>query len=201
MSKKQKKTGYAASKSQNAANSKWLYVNVVLAIVLILAGIGALFWMGKQSAQQQVSAPAAQPAMPQQGQPAPDFTLTSLDGTPVNLSDYDGQVVLVNMWATWCPPCKAEMPTIHDYYQAHKDDGFIVLAVNSQEDAANVNAFIEGSGFTFPVLLDKQAAVMDQYNVRGLPTTFIIDREGNVQHTHTGAITEEQLENYIDPLL
>jgi cytochrome c biogenesis protein CcmG/thiol:disulfide interchange protein DsbE len=199
MSKKGKKTGYINNKKQASITGKWLAVNVALALVLIIVGIGVLFWMGQQSGQQQVSAPST--GMPEQGQTAPDFTLTSLSGEAVNLSDYEGQVVLVNMWATWCPPCKAEMPTIHDYYKAHKDDGFVVLAINSQEEASNVNSFIQAAGFTFPVLLDSRAEVMSQYNVRGLPTTFIIDRDGNVQHTHSGLITKEQLESYIDPLL
>jgi peroxiredoxin len=167
--------------------------------MLILAGVVFLFWMGQQSSQQQDG--IAQAPLTQPGQRAPDFSLTSLSGEPVKLSDYSGQVVLINMWATWCPPCKAEMPTIDQYYQAHRDDGFVVLAVNSQEKADSVNSFIQDSGFTFPVLLDDQATVMDQYNVLGLPTSFIISRDGTIQHTHTGQITKDQLEQYIDPLL
>ena len=181
------------------SRNNWFYVNIVVAIMLILVGVAILFWMGQQSSQQQVSSVRA--PLPQQGQPAPNFSLMSLSGEPVSLSDYSGQVVLVNMWATWCPPCKAEMPTIHEYYQTHRNDGFVVLAVNSQEKAANVNSFIQATGFTFPVLLDDQATVMDQYNVLGLPTSFIIGRDGTIQHTHTGQITEDQLEQYIDPLL
>jgi peroxiredoxin len=180
-------------------HKNWFYFNIAVAILLILVGVATLFWMGQQSSPQQVSSVSA--PMPQQGQLAPNFSLMSLGGEPVSLSDYSGQVVLVNMWATWCPPCKAEMPTIHEYYQAHRDDGFVVLAVNSQEQAASVNSFIQATGFTFPVLLDDRATVMDQYNVLGLPTSFIIDRHGTIQHTHTGQITKDQLEQYIDPLL
>ena len=167
--------------------------------MLILVGVALLFWMGQQPGQQQEG--SARALMPEQGQPAPNFSLMSLSGEPVSLSDYSGQVVLVNMWATWCPPCKAEMPTIHEYYQAHRDDGFVVLAVNSQEKATSVDSFIQAAGFTFPVLLDDRATVMDQYNVLGLPTSFIIGRDGTIQHTHTGQITKDQLEQYIDPLL
>jgi len=110
-------------------------------------------------------------------------------------------VILVNTWATWCPPCKAEMPAINKFYEAHQNDGLVVLAINSQEDVATVQQFINVQGFTFPVLLDTQASVINQYKVRGLPTTFIIDRDGVIRYVHTGAITQQQLEDVIGPLL
>jgi peroxiredoxin len=199
MNRKHGKKDQTRRHSSLRTSNSWLYLNVAVAFMLILAGVVFLFWMGQQSRQQQGS--IAQAPLPQQGQRAPDFSLFSLSGEPVKLSDYSGQVVLINMWATWCPPCKAEMPTIDQYYQAHMDDGFVVLAVNSQEKADSVNSFIQNAGFTFPVLLDEQATVMDQYNVLGLPTSFIIGRDGTIQHTHTGQITKDQLKQYIDPLL
>jgi peroxiredoxin len=199
MNRKHGKKDRTRRHSSSRTSNSWLYLNVAVAFMLILAGVVFLFWMGQQSSQQQGG--IAQAPLTQPGQRAPDFSLTSLSGEPVKLSDYSGQVVLINMWATWCPPCKAEMPTIDQYYQAHRDDGFVVLAVNSQEKADSVNSFIQDSGFTFPVLLDDQATVMDQYNVLGLPTSFIISRDGTIQHTHTGQITKDQLEQYIDPLL
>ncbi len=173
----------------------WLYINVMIALALIAGGIVMLFWMGERES----SKPVAQSA--QMGRMAPDFELTSLTGEPVALSDYQGQVVLINTWATWCPPCKAEMPAIDDFYQAHQADGLVVLAVNSQEDAATVQRFIEAQGFSFPILLDTQARVMEQYQVRGLPTTFVIDRSGMIRYVHTGAITAQQLEQVVGPLL
>jgi peroxiredoxin len=136
-----------------------------------------------------------------QEQTAPDFTLTSLSGETVSLSDYTGQVVLVNTWATWCPPCKAEMPAINTFYETHKQEGFVVLAVNSKEDAQTVKTFIEANGFSFPVLLDTQAEVTNLYQVRGLPTSFIIDRDGFIQYVHVGEITTQQLETIVLPLL
>ena len=132
---------------------------------------------------------------------APGFSLPSLDGEITTLDDYKGQVVLINLWATWCPPCKAEMPTLNAYYQANKDKGFVVLAVNDQEDAITVNNFIETNGFDFPVLLDTQSQVLDTYNVRALPTTFVIDRNGVIRHVHMGEISRQQLEEIIGPLL
>lgn len=142
----------------------------------------------------------AQQSLPAMKQ-APNFTLPSLEGKQVSLSDYSGQVVLVNAWATWCPPCTAEMPEINDFYEAHRQDGFVVLAVNSREETETVETFIQEYGFSFPVLLDSTGAVMEKYQVRGLPTTFIIDRDGQIQRQHVGAVTGQQLESWITPLL
>lgn len=177
----------------------WFYANIVLAVALIVAGVGTLLWMGQQSTDS--VAQASDPAAGHRGNRAPGFTLQSLEGQAVSLDDYAGQVVLVNTWATWCPPCKAEMPDLNAFYEAHKQEGFVVLAVNSQEEAATVEAFITEHGFSFPVLLDSQAEVMNKYHVRGLPTTFIIDRDGFIQHIQSGQISTSQLEAMVGPLL
>ncbi len=198
MSKHKKSAIRYNTKKQAAPNKNMLYTNILLAVVLILAGVGVLFWMGQQSATGQANTPATG-ILP--GQPAPNFTLTTLQGEPVKLSDYAGKVVMVNMWATWCPPCKAELPTIDAYYQEHSNDGFVVLAVNSQEAQSTVNTYISSTGFTFPVLLDSRGDVMDLYNVRALPTSFIIDRDGTVRHIHTGEVSRQQLAQYVEPLL
>ena len=182
---------------QRRAKSKiWLYVNIAIAVMLIVGGIVVLFWMGEQGTEKPTPIQSAQI-----GATAANFQLPSLSGEPVALSDYQGQVILVNTWATWCPPCKAEMPGINEFYQTHQNDGFVVLAINSQEDAATVQRFITAQGFTFPVLLDTRASVLDQYKVRGLPTSFVIDRDGIIRYIHTGAITRQQLEDVIGPLL
>lgn len=179
------------------AGKKWFYLNIGLAVVLILAGVGSLLWLGQQTPAN----PARGATLPSNGRPAPDFTLSSPTGQPISLSDYKGQVILVNMWATWCPPCKAEMPAINAFYQAHRQDGFVVLAVNSQEDAATVQQFIQAKGFTFPVALDTRGEVANLYQVRGLPTSFVIDRNGFIHYIHTGEISPEQLAAVIEPLL
>ena len=118
----------------------------------MLGGVGMLFWLGQQQSSGSKAQAASGPAQPIE-QAAPNFSLPSLDSGNVALSDYSGQVVLVNLWATWCPPCKAEMPTINAFYEAHKDEEFVVLAINSQEQAPTVDAFIQAEGFSFPVLL------------------------------------------------
>ncbi|RMF03555.1 MAG: alkyl hydroperoxide reductase [Chloroflexi bacterium] len=202
MSKTHKHTAHLPHRPhqpQKPAKNRWLIINMLAAFGLILIGVGVLFWMGQESAGKPASAAPA--GLPQKGQTAPDFSLMSLDGAPVKLSDYSGQVVLVNTWATWCPPCKAEMPTIHNYYQAHKDEGFVVLAVNSQETSGTVSSFIEANQFTFPVLLDSAGQMEDQYSIRALPTSLVIDRNGVIQYIHTGEISNDQLELVINPLL
>ncbi|GAB4418371.1 MAG: TlpA disulfide reductase family protein [Anaerolineae bacterium] len=163
------------------------------------AGVGMLLWLGWQSADRQAA--SAPRGLIRVGQPAPDFSLPALNGETIRLNDLKGQVVLVNLWATWCPPCKAEMPVIDTFYQAQQQAGFTALMVNAQEDGATVQAFIKANGFGFPVLLDSQGELMNLYGVRGLPTTFIVDRNGLVRHIQSGAITEAELEAVVSPLL
>jgi len=132
---------------------------------------------------------------------APDFALQTLDGETVRLSDYRGQVVLINTWATWCPPCRDEMPDLEAYYRRRQADGFVVLAVNSQESPGTVAAFLEEHDFTFPVLLDPDGVVTKDYRVYGLPTSFFIGRDGVVRGVWSGRLSPKQLKELVDPLL
>lgn len=141
------------------------------------------------------------PAIVQQGEAAPNFILPSMEGVPFSLDQQRGQVVIVNMWATWCPPCKAEMPMLDAFHAAHAEKGVLVLAVNNEETPETVRAFISEAGFTFPVLFDQYGQIQDSYGVQGLPTTFVIDRNGLIQYIHLGEITEERLLEVIEPLL
>jgi cytochrome c biogenesis protein CcmG, thiol:disulfide interchange protein DsbE len=141
------------------------------------------------------------PALAQQGGTATNFTLPSLDGGDIALADYDGDVVIMNFWATWCPPCRAEMPALNRFYEAHRDEGLVILAINEQEDVGTVRPFIQTNNLSFPVLLDSQGRVAQQYTTRSFPTTFIIDRDGVIQHVQTGEISEHELEAIVLPLL
>ncbi len=111
---------------------------------------------------------------------APDFTAMTLTGDEVTLADFSGKVIFMNFWATWCGPCKAEMPTMENLYNDLKDENFIVLAVNQQEYPELVGEFINGSGFTFPIILDGDGLINYQYGIRGIPTTYIIGPDGNI---------------------
>src|SRR5262245_6416761 len=131
------------------------------------------------------------------GAPAPDFTLKNLSGNSVTLSNLKGQVVLINFWATWCGPCRVEMPAIQRRYDAFKDQGLAVLAVNFDEPITDVSAFARSLNLTFTVLLDPDGVVNDLYHVGGYPSTFIVDRSGMITKLHIGLMTEKQLDNYL----
>lgn len=118
--------------------------------------------------------------------PSEDFSLDLLAGGESSLSDHLGKVVFLNFWATWCPPCREEMPSMQALYDELADEGLEMLAVNVLEDAETARGFIEEEGFTYPVLLDTNGRVMIRYGVRAYPTTYIIDRDGYVLGVRPG---------------
>ncbi len=126
-----------------------------------------------------------------------DFSTTNLAGDKVSLSDYRGHVVMVNFWATWCPPCRAEMPLIESAYEQYRSQGFIVLAVNNAERSDQVSSFASQFQLTFPVLLDYSADISQQFGVKGYPTSIFLDTKGKAYATHQGMLTATQLQNYI----
>jgi len=132
---------------------------------------------------------------PQQGFLAPDFELQTTAGETVKLSDLRGQAVLVNLWATWCPPCRAEMPAIENIHNEYKDDGLVVLAVNMtyQDTASNIAPFLDEYGITFSILLDQTGQVGTAYQLRSLPSSFFIGRDGIIQEVVIGGPMAEAL--------
>jgi peroxiredoxin len=133
--------------------------------------------------------------------PAPELTLNDLDGNPVTLTDHLGSIVLVNNWATWCPPCKAEMPTLHSYYTSHAVQGFMLLAVEAGDPQAEVTEFVNSYQLTFPILLDPENLALRAFRNDSLPSSYVIDRQGTVRLAWTGPISLEKLEQYVTPLL
>jgi len=133
--------------------------------------------------------------------PAPDLQLTDLAGQPVSLEEYRGLVVLVNNWATWCPPCKAEMPTLQAFYEDHRQSGFSIIAVEAGEPVEQVAEFTRQMGLTFPVWPDPDQKLYDVFHNISLPTSWLINRDGQVVLTWTGAIDRQVLEQYVTPLL
>jgi peroxiredoxin len=125
---------------------------------------------------------------------APDFAVTDLDGKAVRLSAFRGKVVLLNLWATWCPPCREEMPTMERLHQRLKDQDFVLLAVSQDEEGKRVvEPFVRELGITFPVLVDPEHQVGDRYGVWGYPETFLIDRTGMIVERIIGPITPEHV--------
>jgi len=128
------------------------------------------------------------------GGPAPDIALKNLQGETVRLSDLRGQVVLLNFWATWCKPCKDEMPAMQAGYDKLRNQGFVVLAVNELEETEQVIAHVRTHGHTFPVVMDHDNRVANQYGVVGLPASFLVDRQGIVREKIVGSLlTEERI--------
>lgn len=135
------------------------------------------------------------------GEAAPDFSLQDLNGETVTLSQFRGRPVLINFWATWCVPCRTEMPEIEAAYQAYREQGFAVLAVDVQEPPEDVRAFVEEFRLSFVPLVDTTGAVFDLYKVLALPTSYWIDRQGRVSAVHLGPMTGEQIRTYVEGLL
>ena len=134
--------------------------------------------------------PTSTPAQgPEMGKLAPDFQLSNLDGQSVSLSDFRGKPVLLNFWASWCGPCRFEMPFIQTIYEEWTGKGLVVLTVNLQESPARVREFVETLGLSFPVLLATSQDVPLVYNIRSIPTTFFIDRDGVIQDIKIGAFS------------
>jgi peroxiredoxin len=120
------------------------------------------------------------------GQPAPDFALKSAQGNNLRLSEYRGEVVLINFWATWCGPCRQEMPLLDDLYKRYERVGFRLLGVNIDEDSGRAMQMADELGVSFPVLFDEKKEVSRLYQVEAMPVTLLVDREGTVRHVHLG---------------
>ena len=121
-----------------------------------------------------------------EGQPAPDFALKSASGENMRLSEYRGDVVMINFWATWCGPCRQEMPLLDELYTRYQRVGFNLLGVNIDDDSAGAMKMIQELGVNFPVLFDSRKEVSKLYEVEAMPTTVLLDREGRVRHVHHG---------------
>lgn len=174
---------------------------VLVGMGLIIFGVAAAFFVfdgGSSNGSQ------AQPggALPQKvDYPAPALQLVDIEGQVVDLSDYSGQIVLLNNWATWCPPCREEMPALQAYHAAHQEQGFSVVAVEAGEPADQVRQFVDEFGLTFPVWVDTGQQALTAFRNLALPNSYVIDRDGQVRLAWSGAISLNVLEKYVTPLL
>ena len=131
---------------------------------------------------------------------AQDFKLKDLEGKEVSLSDYKGKKVFLNFWATWCPPCKSEMPEIEQLYKETKDNDLVILTVEIGESRDTVKSFIDSNKYNFKVLLDSDQNVASQYNIASIPTSYFIDVEGNIVSKNIGAMNIDKMKQYIKTL-
>ena|SRR5215207_5950955 len=162
-------------------------------IYFLILAIG-FAWVLLSADKSGASTSARIPA-PQQGFLAPDFELNTPAGETIKLSELRGQAVLVNLWATWCPPCGAEMQSIEKVYSEYKDQGFTVLAINMtyQDDPLAVLPFVNERGLTFPILLDETGAMAKAYQLRSLPSSYFIRRDGIINEVVIGGPMSEAL--------
>jgi cytochrome c biogenesis protein CcmG, thiol:disulfide interchange protein DsbE len=132
---------------------------------------------------------------------APELELRTLEGDPVSLIDHRGNVVLVNLWATWCPPCRREMPTLQAFYEEYKSRGFVLIAINQEESRDIVEEFVDEFGLTFPVWLDEDYLAQRKFGTASLPSSYVIDRNGRVRLLWIGGISKTNLEQHVPPLI
>jgi peroxiredoxin len=182
-----------------------LLVGIAFALALFLGfpgaeseiGFSVLSTAAPESNEIQEIGTVVSKIAPEIGAQAPDFALRDLQGNEVRLSDYRGRTVLLTFWATWCGPCRLEMPTFEGRYQEFKDDGFTVLGLNYDEPIEDVSVFRDELGLSFPLLLDPGGNVQQLYRIRGYPSSIFVDPQGVVRIVHIGLITEGQLRDYL----
>lgn len=179
-------------------------------LIRMLAGIGLiLVGMALMLFLLNLRSEAASPARPDElsvmpasvSYPAPALSLDNVNGKTESLADYRQNVVLVNNWATWCPPCKAEMPTLESYYESHASEGFTIIAIEAGEAKKDVLPFVESYGLSFQIWLDPHNASLQAFRNQNLPNSFVIDRDGIVRYAWTGEISRAMLEKFVTPLL
>ena len=171
---------------------------ILFSAIIVLGAAWTLMSADKAGVSRAGKIPA-----PQEGFLAPDFTLERLDGEEIRLSDLRGKVVLLNFWATWCPPCRSEMPAFQEAYADYEEEGFVILAVNAtrQDTPEKVVAFIAEYGLSFPVVLDEKGEVNQLYLVQSLPTSFFIDEEGIIQEVVIGGIAEAMVRSRVEEFM
>lgn len=170
-----------------------------IAALLILAGVA--YWM-ITSRPKTLPAGVIPDRRPAAGDPMPEMALPMLNGQMVNTNEFLGKPILINAWATWCPPCKDEMPLLDSLQQQYKDQGLVVLAVNSADDIEVVEEFLETSDkFSFTVLIDSSGEALAKLGVQALPTSILIGADGIVKYIHIGEITKDLLETLVIPKL
>ncbi len=169
---------------------------IVLTAVVAMLGV---VWVGANRVEAGRPEPGSAASAPEVGYLAPDLTLRRLDGEELSLSDLRGQPVMLNFWATWCPPCRAEIPALEQVWREGGSD-VMVIGVNVQENPAVVEAFVIDYGMSYPVVLDPDGEAARLYRVRAFPTTYFIDGQGRIARVFSGPLTEPLIYTYLTDL-
>ena len=141
------------------------------------------------------------PTYPKIGEMTPEFTLPDLQGLERHIDEFQGKVVMLNFWASWCGPCRLELPALVEAYETYRDRGFFIIAVNVRERRDQASRFATEWNMSFPILLDSRGAVSSRYRVRGIPMSVFLDREGTINDIHVGVINAEQIRTQVERLL
>jgi cytochrome c biogenesis protein CcmG, thiol:disulfide interchange protein DsbE len=171
------------------------------ALVAVMTAVWLLYGGGMDTIASIFQPTPAQVSTADIGQQGPHLRLPLVGGAETDLGAFRGQVIVLNFWATWCEPCKAEMPVFERAQQRYRDRGLTVVGVNFQERDDQITAFLQEVGVTFPSLADRTGEVSRNWRATALPTTFVIDRQGIIRDVRVGAFTDEMLEARLTPLL
>jgi DsbE subfamily thiol:disulfide oxidoreductase len=179
----------------NTKSYKLLIILAIAGLLLALAVAGLLFT--QKEAKNEFSPKSSAEAK----EPAPNFTLKIVKGKDFHLSDYKGKPILINFFASWCLPCREEMPVLEKIVHEYGPKGVVFLGIAVDDTEAKIKDFIATYGVTFPVGLDKTATIQKSFGIYGIPTTYFINKQGEINYSHSGSVTEELLHHELDKLL
>lgn len=193
-------------RKKNNSNRSPIFVGVGVALIGVMVVLLLLF--GKKdgaeskAASADSSSPSSYSVTPAEvNYASPELALKNVNGNTESLVDYRDKVVLVNNWATWCPPCKAEIPTLEKYYKTHSAEGFVIVGIEAGEPQTEVAQFVKSSVITYPIWIDLENASLRAFGASGLPNSFVIDRKGMVRLSWVGEINFAMLEKYVTPII
>jgi len=190
-----------SSNPKHAIPSKALALALIGFGLLILGGLALVLLIRSEAAipEEAIDYPPAVP-VPLDFRPS-ELRLADIDGNPVSLADYAGQVVLLNNWAFWCPPCRAELPELQEYYDAHRDQNFTIVGIEAGGELDDVLYHVKLYKLEYPIWLDPQSKSLAAFKNGSLPNSYVIDESGTVRLGWNGPINREMLEDYVTPLL
>jgi thiol-disulfide isomerase/thioredoxin len=188
-------------KSNHTSSNKILVMSLIGLGLIALGGLGLTYLLRSDVGAEGLSEEYKTVIPAEVNFHAPELDLTDLEGNPVSLADYSGQVVLINNWAFWCTPCRAELPVLERYYMEYKDQDFVIIGIDAGNDIEDVVYHVELYKLTYPIWMDPKTESLRAFRNNVLPSSYVIDADGQVRLAWTGPISWEMLEQYVTPLL